>query len=85
MGVGGEGRAAENLAVRELDGEQRHRVLVRERDRAVIHRHRAGEGPLARLGRVERGAKSGHGARVGSRARGGERATQLLHFGLRLA
>ena len=82
--VGGERRAAEDLAVRELNDDERDRILVLERDRAVVHRDCARETALARLGHVERGPEPRDGAGIAARARGCELGPQPGDFRLRL-
>src|SRR5213596_1895165 len=68
--VGGERRAAEDLAVRELNDEQGDRVLILEREGAIVHRDRAREASLPYLRGVERRAEPGDGPGVATRARG---------------
>src|SRR2546422_10290407 len=82
--VGGERRAAEDLAVRELNDEQGDRVRILERDGAVVHRDRAREAALPYLRGVERRAEPGDGPGVATRARGCKLGPQPPDFGLRL-
>ena len=84
MRVGGERRAAEDLAVRELNDEQGDRVLILERDGAVVHRDRAREAALPYLRGVERRAEPGDGPGVATRARGCKLGPQPPDLGLRL-
>ena len=83
--VGGERRPAEHLTVRKLNDQQRDRVLVLERNGAVIHRHRPREAALARLRHVQRRPEPRDGAGVAARARGCQLGPQPRDFRLRLA
>jgi len=77
--------AREHLDVRILDDEERDRVLVVPRDRAVVDRRRARQAPLAGFGRIELRPQPGDRRRAAAGARRRKLAPQPGNLGLRFA
>src|SRR5439155_21720991 len=77
--------AGQRLDVRGLDDEERDRVLVVPRDRAVTDRRRARQAALPGFGRIELRPQPGDRRRATAGARGRELAPQPGDLGLRFA